>query len=154
MGGGASRRGDSQTPLQCAYCVLANPWAHLIPFDINWHFPSRVEVGWCDTSCVFFWPERQTIRRIVLKLCIIMWHYFRNFWCKQLVGSCQVTELWRHKKNNLQPNFSDHAFPNLGFKQVTSVCFTYWIYPYLTRAPLGGGGAIHCPLSFFFRHIS
>ena len=51
----------------------------------------------------FVWAERHTVWRIVLKFSINYGASFAQLLVKKnLVGSCQVTKLWRHKRNNLR----------------------------------------------------
>ena len=51
----------------------------------------------------FFWAGRHTVWRIVLKFSIAYGASFSELLVKKkLVGSGQVTNLWRHKRNNLR----------------------------------------------------
>ena len=68
--------------------------------DIN---PRPVRGGWCNPPHEFFWAGRHTVWRIVLKFSIADGASFSQLLVKKkLVGSGQVTKLWRHKRNNLR----------------------------------------------------
>ena len=45
----------------------------------------------------FFCDAPRTMRRVVVKFCIAYGASFAQLLVKILTGSCQVTELWRHK---------------------------------------------------------
>ena len=52
----------------------------------------------------FFCDAPRTMRRIVLKFWIADGASFAQFLVKKsLTGSCQVTELWRHKRYKVRP---------------------------------------------------
>ena len=60
--------------------------------------------GWCNPPPhEFFWAWRHTVWRIVLKFSRAYGVSFAQLLVKKnLVGSGQVTKLWRHKRNNLR----------------------------------------------------
>ena len=55
----------------------------------------------------------------------------RIFCRKKLIGSCQVTELWRHKRYSLRPDFHKLSANARGFLPVvrTSVDGSWWNFP-------------------------
>ena len=72
----------------------------------------------------FFWNGRRTAGQKALKFCIAHGESFAQLLRKFLTGSCQVAELWRHKRYSLLPIFQR----NHVFSHVTCCHWQEWRY--------------------------